>query len=69
MPMTKIIEGREVCDQLESECRCREDTGHEGAHVCPCGGSWLTDEDGNFADVVEWPSMYPIPGLERTADW
>lgn len=29
-----------VCHTQEAGCECALPTGHNGAHRCPCGGSW-----------------------------
>jgi hypothetical protein len=35
-----------TCGRVESCCECTDDAGHDGAHHCSCGGSWIYDDDG-----------------------
>ena len=46
------VEGE--CGSEEASCVCREPKGHNGAHVCSCGGSWIGS--GDDFEVVEWPA-------------
>ncbi len=58
------IEGIVICPSVISDCRCREPADHDGPCVCPCGGSWHFDADGEFCiDVFPDISLGAIPGL------
>lgn len=47
------------CGQVMASCSCVEQVGHEGPHVCTCGGSWHYTADGEF-----WADSYPqIPAM------
>lgn len=41
------------CGELQAECICTSDLGHESPHVCDCGGSW--DEVAGIFRVFSWP--------------
>ena len=47
----------EICGLQESKCFCTEDKGHDGPHVCDCGGSWDFDADGKFV-IVNLPGPF-----------
>jgi hypothetical protein len=49
----------DICEATEARCACTLAQGHEGPHVCVCGGSWER-VDGRFR-VHSWPSI-PQPG-------
>jgi hypothetical protein len=42
------------CALVETFCICCLPQGHEGEHLCGCGGSWTYDDSG-----VMIPHMYP----------
>ena len=35
-------------------CVCSQEEGHEGPHLCKCGGCWSFTKDGKFR-VHAWP--------------
>lgn len=47
------------CDAVQAACECGLWEDHAGAHECEdtakCGGSWVSDEDGNIVEVIRWP--------------
>lgn len=54
-----------LCDALLAECTCTEALGHDGPHVCRCGGSWRGDDrDGSEIEVVHLPQWIIGPGPE-----
>lgn len=45
------VGGTVTCGVIEAECICTAEAGHDGPHVCGCGGSWDFDADGKFLAV------------------
>lgn len=31
------------CNEVFASCICKQDEGHDGRHVCPCGGAWTPE--------------------------
>lgn len=53
-PILGVITPVVACGVQESSCGCGLPPGHDGHHVCPCGGAWEYDADDNFV-IVAWP--------------
>jgi hypothetical protein len=68
MARARHLEGAIVsCGVSVFSCRCLETPGHDGPHVCPCGGSWY-GEDENTMDPVSLPGRIvgPVEDLEES---
>jgi len=69
--MTDTVEGRVICDERASRCRCHRDAGHvesgDEVHECDprrCSGAWRV-VDGEF-QIVRLP--YPVGESEPWPD-
>lgn len=64
MNIEKGLEGVVLCEDNLSSCFCHEAKGHNGVHVCRCGGSW----DDNHTPVT-FPSVsfagFPLTAREK----
>jgi hypothetical protein len=55
----EVIESQAMCDSQAFRCICGLEAGHEGPHVCRCGGSWLGSKEGGDFEAFSLPGDNP----------
>lgn len=51
-----------TCPGALERCVCRHEEGHDGPHVCSCGGSW--NEDGSVV-LLPTGTTNPLEAMAR----
>lgn len=61
-----------ICAEAFYRCKCDEPHGHEGPHLCRCGGSWQGDEilafpqeELSLAELMQQPGRYREKGPDE----